>query len=378
MAGIKVSVIMPCHNGEKYIRNTMNMLLSQSLKDMELICVDDESDDSTFEILREYEAKDSRVHAFRQKKSNAGAARNLGTKNASGEYLIFLDSDDVFETNMLEVMYTACIQDRAELCICNADQYDVENGKYRKAPKYLIDKFLPKSFPFSREDMQEHILSFTRSVPWNKMVKADFLSEQGIAFQEIARANDQFFSIMCLILAKRITVVKDKLVHYQVKQKENLTNTFSQTPLCSYEAMLAVKQELERRELLKEPSIRQAFDNKILNMLIYTLNIQSDYNGFRQLYEKMKEEGFERLGVVEKERDYYFNEKEYNNLRYILQYSCQEYLAFTRHEYYEKLKEKTNALREKNAEIKRLSEKEKELKTIQNTWWYKFFTRVSN
>lgn len=384
MQEIKVSVIMPCHNGEDYIGKTVESLLAQSLKEIEVICVDDESKDSTFDILKDYEKKDSRVKAYNQKKANAGAARNLGRKKASGEYLIFLDSDDLFEPDMLEKMYEACVKDQADLCICNADQYYEGSGEYIDRPLYLAEKFLPDKTPFSKEEVGKYILHFTRSVPWNKMVKESFLKENGICFQEIERANDQFYSIMCLLLAERITVVKDKLVHYKVKQQGNLTTTFSKSPLCPYDAMSAVKEELEKRKLLELSYIRCAFDNKILNLLTYTLNIQSELTGFRRLYDKMKEEGFKQLGVEVQDEEYYFNEAEYQNLQRILQYSCEEYLVIKHNEYYEKVKQKNNVIREKNKQIKELKDekkvlqqKEKELQSIKSRKWYRLMTKLS-
>ena len=378
MPEIKVSVIMPCHNGEEYMEETLRQLLAQSLQDIEIICVDDESVDSTFRILKEYEEKDSRIHAFRQKKSNAGAARNLGMEKASGEYLLFLDSDDLFEPDLLEQMYEACRRDGAELCVCNADQYDVEKEIYMKRSQYLRKRLLPDKRPFSKEDIQKYILYFTTSVPWNKMVKADFLKEQGICFQDIERANDQYFSIMCLLSAERITVAEKRLVHYKVKQKTNLTTTYSETPLCSYYAMLAVKEELAKRKLFDIPYIRQAFDNKVINVLLYALNIQQHLPAYRQLYDVMKNEGLERLGVSLHDREYYFSELEYENLCNITRLTCEEYLLVRNHNYYEKVKTKNDIIQagkeqiaKDSRELGELRKKEQELRELKNRKWYK-------
>ena len=98
---IKVSVILPVYNTEKYLRQCLESIEHQTLKEMEVFCVDDGSSDGSVEIIREYVEKDSRFHLLEQKNAGGGAARNHGMKEAKGEYLMFLDSDDFFEPCLL-------------------------------------------------------------------------------------------------------------------------------------------------------------------------------------------------------------------------------------------------------------------------------------
>ena len=100
--GTKVSVILPVYNVSDYLRQCMDSIVGQTLKDIEIICVDDGSTDDSLAILKEYEAKDQRVKVIQQANAGAGAARNKGLEIATGEYLSFLDSDDFFEPDMLE------------------------------------------------------------------------------------------------------------------------------------------------------------------------------------------------------------------------------------------------------------------------------------
>ena len=375
MREVKVSVIMPFYNGAEYINETMMAILDQTLEEIEIICVDDGSTDQTPMLLQEYAKKDERITVLQQKKANAGVARNLGMKKANGEYLLFLDSDDLFEKDMLEKMYVACKECQADVCVCDADQYDILQEKYIEKPQYLRKKVLPDQIPFSKKTIGKYILYFTTSVPWNKMIKKSFVDEHGIEFQDISRANDQYFSIMTLLLAKKITVVNEKLVHYKVKQKENLTTKFSETPLCAYESMLAVKNTLENMNLLKEPEIRCAFDNKILNLILYSLNIQNTTDGYKVLYETLKEGGFENLGFVLQDSSYYFNELEYQNLNHILEDSYDEYLLLKNREYRDTINRKNiqykDMKKQKEEMEKRLKATEKELHYIKNTKRYK-------
>ena len=100
---VKVSVIIPVYNVEKYLRECIDSILNQTLRDLELICVDDGSTDGSLEILHEYEKADSRVKVLTQHNMGAGAARNKGLAIATGEYLSFLDSDDFFASGLSHI-----------------------------------------------------------------------------------------------------------------------------------------------------------------------------------------------------------------------------------------------------------------------------------
>ena len=102
---IKVSVVLPVYNSERYIHQCLNSILNQTLKEIEIICVDDGSTDNSVNLINDICKKDSRVSLIMQKNSYAGVARNNGLKHAKGKYVIFLDSDDFFEPDMLLSMY---------------------------------------------------------------------------------------------------------------------------------------------------------------------------------------------------------------------------------------------------------------------------------
>jgi len=384
MEQIKVSVIMPFHNAKEYIDETMESVLAQTLQEIEIICVDDGSEDDTYSILSEYAKKDTRITAVFQEKSNAGVARNRGLEKAKGEYLLFLDSDDLFEPDLLEKMYEACKRDQADLCVCNADQYDTQKKERIEKPQYLRKECIPEEIPFSRDTIGKYILYFTTSVPWNKMVKRTFIEEEGIRFQDIPRANDQFFSIMVLVLAKRITIVRESEVHYRVRQTENLTTNFSETPLCSFDALLKVKNTFEQRGLLEDENLRQALDNKILNLMIYSLHIQNDIEGFKQLYQKFMQGGLEQLGFVPREEAYYFKKLEYRNLKHLLSSTYEEYLLLKCIEYRDTISRKNEQIKKKEAclkalrkEKKELQKKEKELNYIKQTKRYRLMEQLA-
>lgn len=97
-----VSVVMPVYNSRACLRETLDLLRNQTLGNIEILCVDDGSDDNSFGILEEYSKADGRIRAIRRTHEGAGAARNAGLGEARGEYVIFLDSDDIFDPTLLE------------------------------------------------------------------------------------------------------------------------------------------------------------------------------------------------------------------------------------------------------------------------------------
>ena len=99
MKNIKVTVIMPVYNAAEYLRESLDCLTKQTLQDIEIICVDDGSTDESLCILEEYSKKDNRFMVLSQKNLHAGVARNNGIDHASGEYMIFLDADDLLSWN---------------------------------------------------------------------------------------------------------------------------------------------------------------------------------------------------------------------------------------------------------------------------------------
>ena len=116
----KISVIIPVYNTEKYLRQCLDTVVAQTLKDIEIILVDDGSTDDSLLICREYARKDDRIHVYHQENQGAGPARNYGIKVAKGQYFSFLDADDLFKLDMLERLYDKCSVTDSDICICRS------------------------------------------------------------------------------------------------------------------------------------------------------------------------------------------------------------------------------------------------------------------
>ncbi len=217
---VKVSVVVPVYNVEKYIKQCIESLLNQTLKDIEIICVDDGSTDNSLHILNELTQKDSRIKIFTQQNKGAGAARNLGISKANGEYLYFLDSDDFTDINLLKEAYEKIKANNAQICIFKNNEYDTQNNEFKPCKWCRKSNF--KNI-FKLTDYSTNFFSLFNVPAFTKLYSSKFIKENNIFFQEIKTCNDVFFNFYTLSTAERITFLNKTLVSYRTNQSSNLS-----------------------------------------------------------------------------------------------------------------------------------------------------------
>ena len=193
----KVSVIIPVYNVEEYLCKCLDSVINQTLKEIEIICVDDGSTDNSLEILKEYATKDNRITIITQKNLYAGVARNSGLAQAKGEYLSFLDSDDFFELNMLKESYKKAIAEKADIVIFGYKQYNVLD-KSVTIKNGFNDKLL--QFDNKSSEYKKHIFEITNPMPWNKLYSSRYIKSKQIQFQALPVANDLYFVYAAILL----------------------------------------------------------------------------------------------------------------------------------------------------------------------------------
>ena len=282
----KVSVIIPVYNAEKYLRQCLDSVVGQTLRDIEIICVDDGSADGSLDILREYAQKDSRVKVLCQQNQYAGVARNNGMAAASGEYYVFLDADDFFEPDLLELQYERCKNCSADISLCGADRFDQREQAFLETSWFLPKRYI-RNEPFNWKDWKEHIFQVTSLAPWNKMFSANFIKKHGLKFQALPRANDVYFSMMALVLAENITIVGKVLVHYRVGMSANLQSQNSQSPLTFCDALEAVRESLKENGIFEDVWV--SFANNALSQVVYNLKKLEGSDGYQNLIDALQE-----------------------------------------------------------------------------------------
>lgn len=246
----KVSVIIPVYNVAPYLRQCLDSVVNQTLRDIEIICVDDGSTDGSAAILAEYAAKDPRVKVLTREHTNAGAARNAGMAVATGEYLGFVDSDDWCEPMLFEEAYAKAKSDDADVVFWGCRDRDGISGKILRDVPFALPAGVRA--PFAGSSLGDKVFSIFGFAPWNRIVRRDMVIENGLKFQAIERSNDVAFGCMAIAVASRISTLDEVLYNYRVRSEGNLQSGNGRTPLSIVEAWKFLVSELSRLGLLEK------------------------------------------------------------------------------------------------------------------------------
>ncbi len=207
----KVSVIVAVYNAQNYLAKCIDSLLAQTLTEFEVLLINDGSTDNSGAICDEYSQKDERVRVFHKENGGVSSARNLGIKEAAGQYTIHLDSDDYTEPDMLEKMYNHAVETESDIIV--ADFFIEEKDK-----QTIIKQSIRE---FDNSEIIKQILngSLHGSV-WNKLIRASFYKNLNIEFEKnLSYCEDMLFNIECLLNNPKVEKIESSFVHYV--QREN-------------------------------------------------------------------------------------------------------------------------------------------------------------
>lgn len=321
---IKVSVIVPVYNALNYLEDSINSILSQTLKEVEIIFVDDGSSDGSYEMLENYAKKDSRIRVIRQKNAGAGAARNNGLKYAKGEYLSILDADDFYEPDMLEKSYNAALKYNADIVVFDCDYYDDISKQYRSTHS-IRKKLLPDNNPFSASEIRKDIFKVFVGWSWDKLFKRSFVEENKLFFQEQRTTNDMLFVFTGVVHAKSIYVMEEILAHHR-RGVESLSVTREKSWHCFYDALTALKQELCSTGLYER--YKQDYINYCLHFSLWNLDTLKEPTK-TLLYNKLREDWFAQMEISKHSKEYFYNKNEYFRYIYICNHSVDDIPSLT-------------------------------------------------
>lgn len=276
----KISIIIPVYNVEQYLRECLDSVRAQTFTDWESICVDDGSTDNSPSILDEYAAKDKRFRIIRREHSNAGACRNAGIDRARGEFLSFLDSDDVFSPKMLEILHDIIERYRADISTC--DMVRFRDGD----PVPRLDREIKRETirDFQCPAASLDIFSLWAGRAWDKLFRRQFVEKRAIRFQEIRSSNDTFFTYSAISLAKRVVAVSSVLIAYR-ESSGSLERTHHLSPSCMGKALESYATEMEKRGVFhNNPSLERFFKLWAVYVLFWNLDIIHTSDGYKEAY----------------------------------------------------------------------------------------------
>ena len=215
----KVSIIIPTYNSALYLEKCANSLIKQTLKEIEIIFVDDGSTDETVAMCKQYASLDCRVKLVEQEHKKQGAARNKGTSAANGEYIGFVDSDDWVDLDYYEKLYNAAKKYNSDIAL--ATNVRIGNGKTKKRLNIKEEKFVTKF-----QDKLDIGKQATNPCPTNKIYRTSMLKNNKIIWQEDVFCEDKLFTMQAVYYANGIVSVPD-IYYYYFRNMTSTVNTKS-------------------------------------------------------------------------------------------------------------------------------------------------------
>lgn len=216
---IKISFIIPCYNVEKYLPKCLDSLMSQTLGDIEAICINDGSPDHCLQILKDYHKKyGDKIVIIDKKNEGVWRGRRDGIKKARGEFIGFVDSDDYVTPDFAEKLYNAAIKNHADIAVCGFDRIDLDTEKL-----YSREMCKPKHKNIIIEKNPGLLLELN-GAPWNKIFRAELLKKM-VELKNIPPVlDDMMFQQLIFINTHKITFIPNSLNRYMVR-KDSIINT---------------------------------------------------------------------------------------------------------------------------------------------------------
>ncbi|MGB5920002.1 glycosyltransferase [Arcobacter sp.] len=258
----KISVIVPIYNVEIYLEKCLDSVINQTMKDIEIILVNDGSTDNSFKIIHEYTKKDSRIIVINQENKGLGEARNSGIKEANSKYLSFIDSDDFIEDTMLEELYNIAEKENSDIVKCRYSRINEDSTPTNQFSKKVTSNFNKTYF--------KDILSLKYpSVAWNALYKKELFSKNNLKFPDMYY-EDIAFIFKLFFFSKSVTFSNSVLYNWRIR----------------------------------EGSITRSINNKqiddIFSIFDITYNFLNDYNCYKQYKKEFIIRCFKRINLLVK------------------------------------------------------------------------------
>ena len=319
-----ISIIVPIYNAENYIEETIKSIIGQTLKNIEIILVNDGSTDSSRKICEKYVDLDKRIILINKENGGLADARNSGLKKATGKYIMFIDADDLYEPDSCEHMYKVIEETKSDYVIGNYQMMDDDGRRWNNVA------FDVNVYDEMELDLNDHKKSFfvMNSTAWNKIYRTEFLRKNGIIFKVPAPAEDSYFTLMCFIKAKK-GFYTPKIIYLYRNSPNSLSkdcslkyfNGINTSYRATYEAMK------ENKGLFFYRYVYAKINAYILCQIIDSEKITdeekigclSDFSWYFNLGEELKvditHESLQKVMLFIKDRNYYNALKEMNELK---------------------------------------------------------------
>lgn len=217
----KISIVVAVYNAEKYLPRCLDALVNQTLKEIEILCVDDGSTDSAPQIVDQYAEKyPEKIKAFHKENGGEFTTRNYGLERATGEYVTFVDNDDWVEKDWAEKLYNAAKSNDADLAVCGFERIDLETNK-------VVAKDMTGYGTCVKEIVNnDDYMVFINPAPWNKIYKREKVKD--LRFLNFRGFNDMIFLTSSFTKIDKIAFIPDVLYHYYLRYDSQIHNVNEQ------------------------------------------------------------------------------------------------------------------------------------------------------
>lgn len=266
----KVSIIVPMYNSEKTIKKCINSLINQSWSNLDIVLIDDGSYDATLNIVNNI--SDERIRVFSQENKGVSAARNLGIKNAIGEFLVFVDSDDYVSKNMIENLMIYAKND--SLVFSNTFINDIHSS-------YELKIFKDNNKSINKENAMKEIISGSAGLVCSKLMSKDVIDKNKLKFNEnIFLGEDKLFFLEVASLSKQFYYIDNAFYYYDRKNEKSATNKYQENLIYNFiNLQNEIKKVFVSSELYTENNVKfinnkfkacfwDCIDNELINLNI--------------------------------------------------------------------------------------------------------------
>lgn len=350
---VKVSIILPVYNVEKYLNECLDSIVNQTFSDMEIICINDGSTDNSLAILNSYASRDGRIKIISQENAGMGAARNVGIRAAKGDYIFFIDSDDFIYLDAIEEMYgSAVLNDSDMVLFRRTREFDIDRETNHEG--YNFDNIFKisgddyKEFTFDYTDLKNHVLNSYLSV-WMKFYKREFLNlYDDFYFQEGIAYEDGLFHVKVFLRARRMSHIPKVYYYYRNNPSSVMNNSSYNMDI--FKVVDSVEEFLIDNGYYDE--FKNEFDfYKITQISQYLFSSASE-----EYFQKAREE-FLKVRLSSK---HIVSEYRMNYLNLVL--DSKNYVEFLNNYYNNELEKKDSEIKKTNIQIEKLENENKKLK----------------
>lgn len=302
----KLSIIIPVYNTSKYLPECLDSVINQTLKEIEIICIDDCSTDDSWKILQDYEKKDSRIKIFRQGKNmRQGAARNRGLKEASGKYIWFIDSDDFINKEACQLLYDTAEKNNVQILTFNLVSFiDSDEVSDKEAKKYIEDIYYyewPKNINLNPKIEYKKLNGHFTVSPCSYISRRDYISQ--FTFRENCLYEDTDFSLIALAECDTLHNIEYSAYHRRIASGSTMTSSFTVEKLCDLIKVLTAISDYINNMKVSRNSFVYQFYLDYINHVFYNIehnsNLQlpeSELNKINEL-KKQEEQKSSKLNV---------------------------------------------------------------------------------